>query len=396
VSDAEASIDINAIREDFPALADGPFFDNGSVSLTPHPVAAALEQTLRNTLRHGPPHILRPDEEYPLREATMARIAGFLGTTRDRLALVRGVSEAFQTVLRSFDWRAGDEIVITEDEEAALLLPALHLRDSVGVRVVKLPFAAASEAPHKALASIVTERTRLVALSHVTTTLGYRYPVAELCAAAARHSIPSFVDVAHSAGVVALSLDELGCDFAGVLSYKWMYGPYAAGALYVRPTSLALITLRYAGNRSEEWLDFDTDTYKLRDSARRFEYGPFAWSIVHAWASAIEYLERVGREQIIARTQALVGRLRSELQTIDGVNVVTPAPEAAGAVVSFTVQDLVSKVVGSRLLARHRIRIKAVPDTNFVRASIALFNSDEDVDTLVEAVAALVAARGAL
>jgi cysteine desulfurase/selenocysteine lyase len=387
MNDPSAPLNIDGIRADFPALADGPFFDNGTVSLTPAPVAADLERTLSDVHRFGPPHTLRPDEEYPRREATMARIASFLGTSRERLALTRGVSEAFQTVLRGIDWRAGDELVITEDEEAALLLPSLHLRDSMDVKVLTLPFAAATEGPYESLAAVVTERTRLVALSHVTTTYGFRYPVVELCDAARSYGIPSFVDVAHSAGVVPLALDELGCDFAGVLSYKWMYGPYAAGALYVRPASPAQLELRYAGNRSEEWLDFDTYTYGLRDDARRFEYGPFSWSIVHAWAAGIDYLIALGRQEVVARTSALVERLREGLAAIPGVNVVSPRAESAGSFVTFAVSGLSATDVSSRLLFEHRIRVKSVPDTHLVRASLAVFVSDEEVECLVDAVA---------
>ena len=384
-------MDINAIQKDFPALAHGPFFDNGTVSLTPAPVSAALERILHDTLDSGPPHVLLPENEYPLRLATMTKIADFLGTSRNRVALTRGVSEAFETVLRGLEWHAGDEIVITEDEHAALLLPVLHLRDSVGVKVSKLRFAAASDDPYRALASLITTQTRLVALSHVTTRFGYRFPVRELCDAARTYGVPSFVDVAHSAGVVPFTLDDLGCDFAGALSYKWMYGPYAAGVLYIRAASLGLLALRYAGSRSEDWLDVDTDTYKLYDDTRRFEYGPFAWSIVHGWAAALDYLGRLDRRQVIARTEALVAKLREGLQGIQGVNVLTPPAESAGALVTFTVNDLASSAVQTRLLDEHRIRIKAVPESSFVRASLAVFVSDEALQNLVEAVARIAA-----
>jgi cysteine desulfurase / selenocysteine lyase len=379
-------IDLESVRSDFPALADGANFDNGTVSLTPAPVAAALEQMGREILNHGPPHVLRPQEEYPRREATLTRIAGFLGTRRDQIALVRGVSEAFQTVLRGLTWQPGDEIVITEDEEAALLLPVLHLRDRVGVRVVKLPFAAAVANPRQTLSDLLTDRTRLVALSHVTTSAGYRYPVEALCETARSRGIPSFVDVAHAAGVVPVSLDAMGCDFAGVVSYKWMYGPYAAGALYVRPESIEKIELRYAGNRSELWLDHESDAFGLRNDARRFEYGPFAWPVVHAWAAALDYLDNIGRDNILFRTHSLVAALRNGLSGVEGVEVLTPPPETAGALVTFTVAGVAAEDVRTRLLDEYHVRIKALPDDRHLRASLALFISDAEVEILIDAI----------
>lgn len=390
-------IELEEIRADFPVLAHEICLDNGTVSVTPAPVAASLEAYLRDVLQGGPPHVVRPDEEYARRDRTMERIAEFLGTRRERLALMRGVSEAYLTVLRGLPWQRGDRLVITEDEETALLLPSLHLRDEVGVEVVMLPFERTREAPEAALAEVLTERTRLVALSHVTTTFGYRYPVRELCAAARARGVLSFVDVAHSAGVVPLGLDDIGCDFAGVVSYKWMYGPYAAGALYVAPDAVERLALRFAGNRSEAWIDPDAAAYELRDDARRFEYGPWAWPIVHAWAVALDYIDHVGRAAIWQRTQALAARLHERLGGLPGVEVLTPAPEAAAALFTFDVAGISAADAAARLAADWGIRIKAVPgERGRLRASLAMFTSQADVDRLadaVERIAALEATR---
>jgi selenocysteine lyase/cysteine desulfurase len=251
---------------------------------------------------------------------------------------------------------------------------------------VKLPFAAASADPKQSLSELLTDRTRLVALSHVTTSLGYRYPVAALCETARSCGILSFVDVAHSAGVVPVELDAIGCDFAGIVSYKWMYGPYAAGALYVRPESIEKIALRYAGNRSELWFDYESEAYGLHKDARRFEYGPFSWPIVHGWAAALDYLDGIGREAILARTRELVAALRNGLLDVDGVEVLTPAPDLAGALVTFAVEGIAAEDVRTRLLDEYHIRIKALPDNRHLRGSLALYISDAEIEMLVEAV----------
>jgi selenocysteine lyase/cysteine desulfurase len=385
-------IDLDAVRADFPPLQQAVCLDHGTVGLTPRPVAEALERYLRGVLADGPPHVVHHDEEHALRERSMATIARFLGTTRERLALQRGVSEAYHTVLGGLDLKAGDEVVLSEDEEASLLLPTLHLRDTLGVKVVALPFEEVRRAPRQALQRALSERTRLVAMSHVTTTVGYRYPVAELCAVARERGVPTFLDLAHSAGLVPLALDELGCDFAGILSYKWMYAPYAAGALYVRPGSLDRLRLVYAGIRSEAALDPEAASYVLRDDARRFEYGPWAWSLVHAWASGVEYLEGHGPAEVWARTRRLVDRLRERLSAIDGVDVLTPASGNAAALVTFALPGTATGMeVSARIGAEHGIRVKGVPgDRCRLRASIAVYTSDEDVEALGAAVEALV------
>jgi cysteine desulfurase / selenocysteine lyase len=387
-------IDVEALQRDFPAHGAPICFDNGSVSLTPRPVAAGLADELRDVFEHGPPHVLRPDEEYPRREHTLERIAGFLGTARENIALTRGVSEAFQIVLHGIDWRRGDRIIVTEDEEASLLLPVLQLADVHGVEVIQLAWRELAELGARAsLERQLDERTRLLAISHVTTNVGYRYPARELCELTRARGIPSFVDVAHSIGVIPVTLDELGCDFAGVVSYKWMYGPYAAGALYVRPGSVDAIALRYAGIRSERSLDPQAMTYALHDDARRFEYGPWSWSIVHAWGRAIEYLESIGADAICQRTASLVDDVRARLGGLPGVTVLTPPSEQAAALVTFTVAGLASTTAHERLLTEANVRVKVVPGPGErVRASIALYTSDDDVDRLIGGVAALMAA----
>jgi cysteine desulfurase/selenocysteine lyase len=385
-------IDAAAVQREFPAHGTPVCFDNGSVSLTPRPVAGFLAAMLDDVFRHGPPHVVRPEEEYPGRERTLEAIAGFLGARRTDIALTRGVSEAFQHVLHGIDWRPGDRIVLTEDEEASLLLPALQLADVHGVEVAELRFAdVAREGPDAVLAPLLDGRTRLLAISHVTTSNGYRYPAERLCALARESGVLSFVDVAHSVGVMPLRLDELGCDFAGIVSYKWMYAPYAAGALYVRPGSVDRIALRYAGIRSERALAPESHTYALHDDARRFEYGPWSWSIVHAWGRAVEWLGELGPAAVHAHTARLVDALRGGLAAIPGIAVLTPSSEDAGALVTFAVAGG-AEAARERLLAEHAVRVKLVPGAGErLRASIAVYTSDDDVERLLAGLRAVTA-----
>ena len=112
-------------------------FDDYPIHQTPEPVAREHLRLMEELLVRGPLHMIYPEEEYPNRRRTMERLAQFVGVDADELALMRGVSEGFQTVLRGLSWSKGDRIVISGDEEAAVLLPCLHLRDRYGVEVVK-------------------------------------------------------------------------------------------------------------------------------------------------------------------------------------------------------------------------------------------------------------------
>ena len=386
-------MNIRKIREDFPALENYVWFQNGGVSITPAPVAETHMGLMRELYERGPMHIAYPDVEYPRRERTKERLGGFFGVRAGDLALMRGVSEAFQTVIRGLDWKAGDRILISEEEEVALLVPCLHLRDLFGVVVDKVPLMDDVDGQVDAVAGRITERTRLIGLSHVISDSGYRLPAERICAAARERGVITFLDTAHSAGLYPMDLNEVGCDFAGILSYKWMYSPYAAGALFARKDRRDEIRVTYAGGRAQAWVDFREDRFELKESTEKFEFGPWSWPLVHAWASAVEYLADVGLDAIWARTAALTTRLKQGLNEIPGVTLFTPlSSEQSGAVVGFSLEGRHPPEVRDALRRRWRIVVKAFNTTRHgLRASVPFFLLEEEIDLLLDALATLAA-----
>lgn len=385
------ALDLQRLRRDFPPLDQLVWFQNGGVSITPAPVAQVHAGLMRELHERGPMHIAFPAEEYPRRQQTMARLARFFGVAPADLALMRGVSEGYQTVLRGLDWQSGDRLLLGGDEEAALLLPSLHLRDERGVEVVKVPFAPDPGAQLAAVERLLTPRTRLVALSHVSTDLGWRLPAAPICRLVRERGALSFLDLAHSAGLYPMALPELECDFAGLLSYKWMYGPYAAGALYVRPERVDSLKVVYAGGRAEKWIDFQQGTYELQEGAGRFQYGPWSWPLVHAWAAALDYLEAVGLEVIWERTVALGNRLKAGLRAVPGLKLHTPEDaERSAALVSFALAGWSGEQLCHELRSRWRIVTRPLlHGAGGVRASLSFFLLEEEVDLLIAAVGGL-------
>jgi len=197
--------------------------------------------------------------------------------------------------------------------------------------------------------------------------------------------------VGHSAGLMPRHFEELGCGFAGALSYKSMYGPYAAGALWARPESASRIALRFAGNRSEAFLDEQRLVFELKPTFRRFEYGPWAWPLVHAWAAAVEYIDRLDRSAIWERTSGLAARLKDHLASIAGVNVLTPCdPHRSAGLVTFTIEGVRGAAASQWLRDEHNVRLKHVPSLpNGLRASMAFFNLESEVDLLLRCVGEL-------
>lgn len=384
-------MDILKIREDFPALKRCVWFQNSGVSVTPAPVAEEHIRLMREILERGPMHIVHPEEENPRRKRTMDRLCGFFGVEPGSLGLMRGVSEAYQTVLRGMDWRAGDQILTTEEEEGSVLMPTLHLKDRFGVEVVKVPLVHSIQGQVEAFAGRLTDRTRLETFSHVTTDAGHRMPVREISAVARERGAFTFVDMAHSAGLYPMNLREMGCDFAGILSYKWMYAPYAAGALYVRRERLDDLRVTYAGGRAEAWLDFKQDRFALKDNAERFQYGPWSWPLVHAWVHSLNYLSRIGLDPIWSRTVALTTRLKTGLKQTPGVRLMTPeSPDLSAALVTFQVAGWDGFAIQDAMRRRWNIVIKGFDNVyQGVRTSVPFFLLEEEIDLLLRAVRTL-------
>ena len=382
-------MNIELVRDQFPALQNYGWFQNGGVSITPRVVHNELVARMEELLARGPMHIIYPDEEHPRRDESRQVLADFFATSPARIGFVRGVSEAFQAVLCGIEWQAGDCIVITEDEEAALLLPALHLQQQKGVRVERMKLGLSSEEQIVALNQLFDQNNvRLLAISHVTTDVGFRFDASALCQLAREHGVLSFVDMAHSAGLFPIHLDDFACDFAGVLSYKWMYGPYAAGFLYAREGVAETLTVPFAGGRGEKMLNFEALEYELAAGPRRFEWGPWCWPLIHGWATAAEYLKTQDLGAIWARTRQLVDRLREGLAENQRVTLFTPADESASAsLVALAVDGWTGDNLAAELRTRFNLIVKALPHTREgLRISLPFFLLEEEVEQLVKAI----------
>ena len=184
-----------------------------------------------------------------------------------------------------------------------------------------------------------------------------------------------------------MGLPELGCDYAGLLSYKWMMAPYAAGALWVRQERLHDIEVTYAGGRSEKWLDFATDTYELPDTAQRFQYGPWSWPLVHAWATSVDWLQDIGVQAIWERVNLLTDRLKTGLLDMDGIELYTPRSSAASAaLVSFGLKGWTGADLAAALQQGWNIVIKPLPHSREgLRTSLPFYLLESEVDLLLDA-----------
>ena len=378
---------VDAIRREIPALSESTFFNTAGIGPTPRPVLDRITQAFTDIAQHGPPSLMAPAKASDRIAETRGRIARFFGATPEEICFAQGVSDAFGIVANGFDWRAGDEMVITDEEHPAFEVLALHLARRRGIVVKRLALADDPEAILSGLKALLTGRTRLVALSHVTTDTGTRVPAEAICTLCHAQGVPVAYDGAQAAGQFPIDLRAVGADFYCVLSYKWLLGPYGAGCLYVRREWVDRLEVVMAGSRAARQIDRKTGDYALQASAARFECGPAPMPLFQGFAASLDFLDGVGTGQIHALGMSRAAHLREALRKVSGVTVHSPSgPETSTAIVAFSVEGKPGGEVTAALRARGIVQRATALKFSGVRIAPAFFNTDAEVEKVVAAV----------
>jgi L-cysteine/cystine lyase len=284
-------------------------------------------------------------------------------------------------------WNPGDEIVTTFEEHPGLLLPLALLARRFGVVTRYADIGDGASRVVEALASQITSRTRIIALSHVLWSTGAVLPLREISELARHNEIMVVVDGAQSAGQVPVDLHALGIDAYAMAGQKWLCGPEGTGLLYVRRDRFADIAPTFS-----RYGQFEPSGYFIpAQGAMRYEFGEFYSPAVAAQEAALGWLgDEVGLDWAYDRIATLGADFRRRLTSIDGVNVATPSEPMAG-LVNFTIAGLSPQDVTLQLSERgYTIRyVEYAPCTVSARASIGWWNTEEEVAGLAAAVADL-------
>jgi cysteine desulfurase / selenocysteine lyase len=391
--------DLARVRADFPILAQPihghplVYLDNAATTQKPRAVFAALESvytTSYGNVGRGV-HTLtqRATEAYENARRTVQR---FLGAPRaEEVVFVRGATEALNLVAQSWGRQnvgPGDEILITELEHHSNILPWQMLCAERGAHLRVAPVDDRGAVILEELERLLSPRTRLVAVAHVSNALGTIVPVREIAALAHRHGALVVVDGAQGAPHLEVDVQELGCDFYAFSGHK-VYGPSGIGVLWGRQEILAAMPPWQGGGGMVVRVTFAATTYQ--PPPQRFEAGtPFIEGAV-ALAAALDYLDALGRPAIAAWEGELLALATEQLAEIPGLRIFGTAPEKA-SVLSFTLDGIHPHDVGT-ILDREGIAVRAghhcaqpimerfgVPATT--RASFGLYNTPEDVEAL--------------
>lgn len=395
--------DINKVREDFPILSREVYgkplvyLDNAATTQKPLCVLDAMREEYLNVNAnvHRGVHYLS-QQATDLHEAAREKVRQFINAEKtEEIVFTRGTTEAINLVASSFcesQMKEGDEVLVSEMEHHSNIVSWQLQAMKRGIVVKHLPITDKGELCLDSLESLISDKTKIISIAHVSNVLGTVNSVEEIIKTAHAHGIPVLVDGAQSAPHFKVDVQAMDCDFFAFSGHK-MYGPTGIGVLYGKEEWLEKLPPYQGGGEMIDKVTWEKTTFERLPF--KFEAGTPDYIATHGLATAIDYLNCVGLDSVKAHEAELTRYCMEQLRTIDGMRIFGEA-EHKDAVVSFLVGDIHHLDMGT-LLDRLGIAVRTghhcaqplmdrLGISGTVRASFALYNTKEEIDVLVNGI----------
>jgi cysteine desulfurase/selenocysteine lyase len=397
-----AGFDPQVVRRDFPIFENNPglvFLDSGASAQKPRSVIERLADYYRTDYANVHRGVYRLSaRSTELYEGARERVSRFLNASDpSEIVFVRGATEAINLVANS--WGAtflqeGDEVLVTELEHHANIVPWQLLRERIGLKLVPAPIDATGGLDMAAFEALIGPRTKLVAVTHLANATGALVPVETIVRLAHAKGAKVLIDGCQAAPRMPVDVQAIGCDFYVFSGHK-TYGPTGIGVLYGRKELLAAMPPWQGGGDMILTVTFEKTTFQ--DPPARFEAGTPDISGAIGLATALDYIEGLGRVAIRDHEETLTGYGLDRLAALPGVHVV-PAGQRRMAILSFHVDGVHPHDLAT-ILDQHGVAVRAghhcaqplldkLDLAATTRASFGVYNDESDVDALVAAVKA--------
>lgn len=391
--------DIYQIRKDFPILSREVYgkplvyLDNSATTQKPRIVVDAIanEYYSENANVHRGVHFLS-QQATELHESARAKIAKFLNASSpSEIVFTRGATEGLNLVASSFGeafLKEGDEVIISAMEHHSNIVPWQLLEMRKGIKIKVIPITEDGELRVDEYEKLFDERTKLVSVTHVSNVLGTVNPVKELATIAHSHNVPILIDGAQSVPHIKVDVRDTDCDFYAFSGHK-IYGPTGIGALYGKAEWLEKLPPYQGGGEMIKNVHFGHTEFE--DAPLKFEAGTPDYVGSHSLATAIDYVESLGLDNIAAHEHELLEYATKRLESIPGMRIFGKAKNKS-AVISFVVGNIHPLDLGT-LLDRLGIAIRtghhcaqplveSLGVQSVARASFGLYNTLKEVDAL--------------
>ncbi len=375
-------------RKMFPALADNSYvyLNSGGSGPPSRETIAAMHEA--DELCSGPAYLAGTDfyvHQRDLYARARESVGRLVNAAPDDLALTQSTTHGMNLGAFALDWEAGDEVVSSRSEHPGCLVPLHALEKRYGVRLKLVEPPITTEKIERAM----TPRTRLVAISHVDWTTGEVLPLEEISQLARDRGALTLVDGAQSVGSVPVDVPTTGVDMYAFTGHKWVLGPEGMGAFYVRPGLEAESTSLGFASLSDPTAFEAEGGYEeyFHEGARRFEASTMSPALAAGFAAAVDAVYERGSEgfaEIRHRADLLIGLLKD----MPRITLRSPRPAHSG-LMSFEISGVAPREAAEKLLAQEFV-VRFIPEPYpYVRASTHLFNTEEELEALAEAVSKL-------
>lgn len=394
--------DVHKIRSYFPVLKREVYgkpliyFDNAASTQKPVQVLMALER-LQNDFYgniHRAAHYMadKATEEF---EAVRDKVQQFINAeSREEIIFTKGTTESVNLVAASFGEQyltPGSEVIVSEMEHHSNMVPWQINALRKGAKVVKLPISESGELQTGLLPELITSKTKLIAVTHVSNVLGTINPIAQIIETAHKRNVPVFVDGAQAVQHIPVNVQELDADFYAFSAHK-MYGPNGIGILYGKRKWLEQMPPYQGGGEMIAEVSFEKTTFS--EIPFKFEAGTPNITGVIAFGAAIDLLRETGLGKISDWEQELLAYATQQLKEIEGLRIYGEAPQKSG-VISFNIAGIHPFDLGT-MLDKTGVAVRTghhcadplmkhydIPGT--VRASFGMYNTKEEIDRFMQA-----------
>ncbi|WP_025899249.1 aminotransferase class V-fold PLP-dependent enzyme [Sneathiella glossodoripedis] len=389
------SFNLETIRRDTPGTQSVIHLNNAGSALMPSAVHSAVLEHLDLELKIG--GYEAHARAMPAFERTYDAIAELINSDRSEIALVENATAGWMMAFHGLNLKKGDVILTAEAEYASNVITYLQAAKNKGVKIEVVPSDASGQLDVNALEQCISDKVKLISISHIPTNGGLINPSAEIGKVARKHGIPYLLDACQSVGQIPVDVEEIGCDMLSATGRKYLRGPRGTGFLYVRKSFMDQLEPPFLDLHSATWTG--KDSYEMRADARRFENWEFNIANVIGLGAAVDYLLNIGIETASNRLRKLAASARERLSALPDVTVHDIGLEKGGMVTfSHATYDALAI---KKHLANSSINVStsSIVSTRYdmerrnlgtiVRASFHYYNSEEELDKFISEVAAL-------
>lgn len=387
ISPADKTNKWEFVRNQFPLTKHRIYLNNGTFGPSPYPVIARLNHEFMELSTQG---------EYGNTNSTINHVAAFINCKKEEVCLTHNTTEGINIAAHGIRLEKGDEVIVTDHEHVGNALPWLNVArlKEVKLRVFTPRMTKAENI--QAVENLITPKTKVIAIPHITCTTGLVMPLAEICRIARPLGIITAIDGAHSLGTLNLDMKALDVDLYAMCGHKWLLGPSGTGALYIREALLETMEAIFVGAYSDKSWTLNRQEQSFSEfspTAHRYFYGTQSKAQFSGMDAAIDFHNNLGKDEVEKRIHDLNTYLFSGLSALgEKLEIFTPKEEESRiCMTSFKSREKDFQALG-KSISEQGFRIRLVPESNLnaIRISTHIYNNEQEIDRFLNVLESLI------